>query len=202
MGFGGNRMPVSVGLTYNANDTFPNEYYVEKGPGYGWRTNLNQRIYKWTADLDGDGTVEDSEYYYAWEDGDGTTHYFENVSTGVYTDEDGLGLTLNTSGSDTSMTWTITDKGDNVSYFDTQGRLYKQENNQEEKSSIQITYTADDSYRISTVTDGDLCAVGREVQLGIRAAVAGGEAEYKGQCGQREGQGTENNGFHDGCFLS
>ncbi len=154
LGFGGNRMPVSVGLTYNANDTFPNEYYVEKGLGYGWRTNLNQRIYKWTADLDGDGTVEDSEYYYAWEDGDGTTHYFENVSTGVYTDEDGLGLTLNTSGSDTSMTWTITDKGDNVSYFDTQGRLYKQENNQEEKSSIQITYTADDSYRISTVTDG------------------------------------------------
>ena len=154
LGFGGNRMPVSVGLTYNANDTFPNEYYVEKGLGYGWRTNLNQRIYKWTADLDGDGTVEDSEYYYAWEDGDGTTHYFENVSTGVYTDEDELGLTLNTSGSDTSMTWTITDKGDNVSYFDTQGRLYKQENNQEEKSSTQITYTADDSYRISTVTDG------------------------------------------------
>ena len=155
LGFGGNRMPVSISLVYNINDIFPDDYDVDKGFGHGWRSTWNQRIYDWRQDLDGDGTIESNERYYAWEDSDGTVHYFNAQSgSGQYADEEGLELTLKTSGSGSAMTWTLTDKNGNTSYFDRLGRLYKQENNQKEKSSIQITYTAADSYLISTITDG------------------------------------------------
>lgn len=93
IGFGGNRMPVSVSRVYNANDSLKNEF----GLGYGWRTNYNQRVYHWNSqNAEGD--------YYVWEDADGTSHYFLYESSGVYKDEDGLELTLKTTGSGTKNT--------------------------------------------------------------------------------------------------
>ena len=82
IGFGGNRMPVSISHVYNANDKSINSY----GMGYGWRTNFNQHVYEW----------EDNTKYHIWEDADGTRHYFLKESTGVYKDEDGMELTLTT----------------------------------------------------------------------------------------------------------
>lgn len=139
IGFGGNRMPVSISHVYNANDSQNNKF----GMGYGWRTNFNQLVYQW---------IEDSEYY-VWEDSDGTKHYFKKVSSGKYEDEDGLEMTLTTTGSGTSK-YKIVDKNGNASYFDTEGRLTKQENNQATKSSISITYTSASSKLISKITDG------------------------------------------------
>ena len=136
MGFGGNRMPVSISHVYNANDAGNNIF----GLGYGWRTNFNQRAYQWSVDGN----------YYVWEDSDGTAHYFYYDSDiGKYRDEDGLELTMEVSSSGR----VITDKYGNRSYFDSSNRLYKQENNQAAKSSIQISYL-DSGYRISRITDG------------------------------------------------
>ena len=142
IGFGGNRMPVAISHVYNANDSENNEF----GMGNGWRTNYNQRVYQWNQNTN----------YYVWEDGDGTHHYFYRVSTGTYVDEDGLYLTLTTTGSGTSQTCKITDQYGNISYFNTSGNLVKIENNQQTKSSITITYTSNSAgeARISTITDG------------------------------------------------
>ena len=137
MSFGGSRMPVSINHIYNLSDAQDNSY----GLGYGWRTNFNQKVYPYT----------ENEDYYVWEDGDGTRHYFKKSNSTTYKDEDGLELTLKTNGSGTE-TFSITDKKDNVSYFDANGRLTKQANNQETKSSIEIAYTTTDGYRISSVS--------------------------------------------------
>ncbi len=151
MGFDGNRMPVSISHIYNANDsTAPNDDNNANdssgngfGLGYGWRTNYNQLVYQWSKNSN----------YYVWEDSDGTDHYFYYTSANTYKDEDGLELTLTTNGSGTQK-YKITDKYGNASYFDTQGRLTKLENNQQTKSSINITYISGDSRLISTITDG------------------------------------------------
>ena len=146
IGFGGNRMPVSISHVYNANDSQRNDF----GMGYGWRTNYNQRIYVWSQ----------NSSYYVWEDSDGTLHYFYqaedaegNRISNTYLDEDGLYLTLTTGGSG-NQKYQLADQSGNKSYFDTRGRLVKIENNQQTKSSITITYTTTTSNLINTVTDG------------------------------------------------
>ena len=139
IGFGGNRMPVSIQHVYNSNDRGVKTF----GLGYGWRTNYNQRVYEWSK----------NSAYYVWEDEDSTKHYFLYESSGKYKDEDGLELTLTTTGSGTT-TYCIKDKYGNKRYFDAKGRLSKLQNNQKEKSYITITYTASDSYRIKNITDG------------------------------------------------
>ena len=137
IGFGGNRMPVSISHIYNANDRADLDDQTNNadasagnafGMGYGWRTNYNQLVYQWTV----------KSNYYVWEDGDGTDHYFEYASYGTYKDEGDLELTLTTTGSGDKK-YTISDKQGNKSYFDTAGRLTKMENNQKVKSSINIT---------------------------------------------------------------
>lgn len=139
IGFGGNRMPVSISHIYNSNDAQNNTY----GLGYGWRTNFNQRVYLW----------DQNNNYYVWEDGDGTVHYFLNASSGVYKDEDGLDLTLYTGGSG-NTTYRIEDKYGNKAYFDASGRLYSQQSNQATPSSITVTYTTTTGFQISSITDG------------------------------------------------
>ena len=139
IGFGGNRMPVSISHFYNLNDADNNIF----GMGYGWRTNYNQRVYKWS---------EDSNYF-IWEDSDGTEHYFYKESTNIYKDEDGLELTLKNNGTGTRLV-SITDKQGNASYFDTRGRLTFMENNQPTESSIFVTYTTTSGLLIDTIEDG------------------------------------------------
>lgn len=149
LGFTGNRMPVSINLVYNANDNTTND----SGIGYGWRTNYNQRIS--SVELDGNT-------YYIWIDEDATRHYFKYKETLtaddesqilVYEDESGLGLLLKIYANET-YPYVISDKDDNTSHFDSNGRLRKIENFQATKSSINITYQSDSSNLISTIADG------------------------------------------------
>lgn len=144
LSFDGARMPVAVNAVYNANDRARNDFAM----GYGWRTPYHQLVYSWKAS---DGNTSDTDYY-IWEDEDGTRHYFKNTD-GVYKDESGVDMTLTTTGSGPEK-YCIKDKKDNRSYFDTEGRLTKIENNQSEKSSIVINYTTPDSHCISRITDG------------------------------------------------
>lgn len=139
MGFGGNRGPVTITHTYNANDTKENLF----GMGYGWRTNFNQRVYNWSQDSS----------YYIWEDEDGTDHYFKRVSSGTYKDEDGLELTLTNTGSGTEK-FVITNKNGGKTYFDANGRLTKISNNQKAVTNVVVSYKTSDGLQIETVTDG------------------------------------------------
>ena len=160
MGFGGNRMPVSIDHVYNANDAIVHpdaEGQVNNandsggnyfGLGVGWRTNYHQRVFQWKCD---DATGDSN--YYIWEDGDGTDHYFKKSSTSTYKDEEGLEMTLKTNGSGDS-TFTLKTKKGNTSYFDSKGRLTKIENNQATKSYMTVTYASDTGYEIKHITDG------------------------------------------------
>ena len=143
IGFGGNRMPVSISHIYNANDSAINNF----GLGYGWRTNYNQVLTKFTTQIQGIDVI-----YYAWEDADGTEHYFyDEDKDGKYLDEDGLDLTLTLTNG--NLPGTITDKDGNTYHFDAKGRLDLMKNNQSTPSTVTITYSGD-TYRITKITDG------------------------------------------------
>lgn len=139
LGFDGTRMPVSISHIYNVNDKDSNDF----GMGYGWRTNYNQSVKQW----------EDDPTYYVWDDEDGTKHYFKYKSDSTYEDELGTGLILTTNGSGTTK-FCITDKDNNKTYFDSNGRLSQISNYQATVSSILITYTTSSGKLISTITDG------------------------------------------------
>lgn len=130
-------MPAAIKHVYNANDKDNNAF----GMGYGWRSNYNQLVYPFAADSS----------YYVWEDEDGTRHYFKNKSSGTYEDEINQGLILTTTGSGNEK-YCITDKKDNKSYFDTDGRLRRISNNQATKSSVMVEYAS--GKQISRLTDG------------------------------------------------
>ena len=115
----GELMPISLEHVYN-----------------GYMANTNAKTYPHSGrgnKLSLQQTIKASSYYglsgdaldmfpYAYEDGDGTVHYFyKETKDGVtkYIDEDGLNLTLKV----TSSGYTITDKSDNVMTFDAAGYL-------------------------------------------------------------------------------
>ena len=145
IGFGGNRMPVAISHIYNTGDAAANAF----GMGYGWRTNFNQSVEAYP-----DGVIP----YYVWDDSDGTKHYFYPTAEDplIFQDEDGLNLTLTTP----NAGYEIADMLNNTSYFDANGRLYKLENNQQTKSSINIEYIGATN-QIAKVVDG----VGREYRF-------------------------------------
>ena len=143
IGYGGNLMPVSISHVYNANDSKNNNC----GMGYGWRTNFNQTVSTCELPL-GTETI----LWYVWTDSDGTKHYFYSTDDETYQDEDGLELTL-TPGTG-GFACVIEDKYGNTSHFDSKGRLYQMVNNQDDKSEITVTYSATNSFLISSVTDG------------------------------------------------
>lgn len=148
MGFSGSLMPVTIDFAYNTNDAANNSF----GMGYGWRSGFNQQLYQW--DEDGDGTIQTDEKFYIWEDGDGTSHYFkyDNEKKEIM-ETDGLEMVLTKKSSGDSR-YILTDKNDNTWHFDSQGRLYKLENYQKDRSNITITYKDSTSKLIDTVTDG------------------------------------------------
>ena len=147
----GNLLPVTLQHVYNGYTmgTHPAASYPKAGRG--WKLSIQQTVK--TSDnygLTGDSLVY---YPYAYEDGDGTVHFFykktENGTT-KYFDEDGLGLELKISGT----TKTITDKDDNVMTFGPKGHL----NSIRDASGneIKVTYDSNtyDKPQIKKVTDG------------------------------------------------
>ena len=85
IGFGGNRMPVSISHIYNSGDSGSNDY----GLGYGWRTNYHQTLKKVVLTDDGNNVLATNGAY-VWTDCDGTEHYFVKTTTsGTFVDEDG-----------------------------------------------------------------------------------------------------------------
>ena len=148
-------MPVSLEHVYNGymadknNSTYPHS-------GKGFKLSLQQTV-KSSEEygLTGDAL---NTYPYAYEDGDGTVHFFYKKTSGSttkYLDEDGLNLELKVlSGGG----YTITDKSDNVMTFNSSGLLTQIADADGRKATL--TYVtaknksgADVSY-LKTVTDG------------------------------------------------
>ena len=125
--------------------------------GKGYRLNIQQTVLPSTQyGLSGTAATN---YPYVYADADGTEHYIakttENGST-VYKDEDGLGLTLVTSSTE-SYKYRLKDKQGNRWYFNDQGNLFciKDAND----NTIRIYYkSATDNYSanqmIDYITDG------------------------------------------------
>ena len=119
--------------------------------GRGWKMSVQQTV-RSSKEYGLSGSALNATPY-AYEDGDGTVHFFykktENGKT-KYLDEDGLGLELKII---SGLNCTITDEKDNVLTFDTRGNLstIKDANG----NAITISYQKDgDIYRITKITDG------------------------------------------------
>ena len=136
MAYSGNRMPASIGFTYNANDCSSNIGY-----GNGWRPNYAQTVT--LVEIAGNN-------YYCWIDGDGTRIYFYN-SDGTWKDENGLNYTLTVNDS----SFTIQDRDGNQMLFDSNGRLTQVIDGKISANKIQVTYVSGvTTPKIQTVTDG------------------------------------------------
>ena len=126
--------------------------------GRGWKLSLQQTLLG--SEKYGLGGQSLETYPYAYEDGDGTVHYFykktEDGST-VYLDEDGLGLELKISGSQK----TITDKKGTILTFGAQGTLLYIQDAAGNKATISTKKLDDGVNQISRVTDG----AGHEIRL-------------------------------------
>ncbi len=144
LGIDGNRLPVNIQMTYNANDRV-----TDIGYGRGWRMNYSQKIVA--------KTIGGSQYY-LWTDEDGTQHVFKQETVDgstIWADEAGRGyeLTLDVS---STVKYRLTDTGDNQLDFDTGGRLVRIQDGQNAANHIDIEYvpSANNTLRINRITDG------------------------------------------------
>ena len=143
--------PVTLEHVYNgymAGVKYTNNYVTV---GRGWKMSVQQTV-RSSSKYGLSGSALQATPY-AYEDGDGTVHFFykktENGKT-KYLAEEGLGLELKII---SGLNCTITDEKDNVLTFDTRGNLssIKDANG----NAITISYQKDgDDYRITKVTDG------------------------------------------------
>ncbi|MGN1270222.1 MAG: RHS repeat-associated core domain-containing protein [Clostridia bacterium] len=136
----GNRLPVTIEHIYNTN-----EKDTDIGYGKGIRLNLAQ-----TIELKTISSVE----YLKYIDEDATAHYFKKDSTtNIYEDEDGLGLTITTSGDNKIMT----DKSGNTMTFvkySSGNKWHLKEVKDTSGNKITLTLTTyNNQYLISQVED-------------------------------------------------
>ncbi|MCL2341962.1 MAG: DNRLRE domain-containing protein [Firmicutes bacterium] len=153
----GQRMPAAVYHVYNTNDKD-----TEIGYGAGYRLNLSQSLTWQILNIN-----NEAKSYIKYIDEDGTAHYFTSVN-GIWTDEDGLGLTLTGNGTLTDGTWTMQDKAGNKSTFYSCGsgtfKWYLKEiaDESENKITIDVAFRTDGIPIITKVTD----AVGDVINFG------------------------------------
>jgi RHS repeat-associated protein len=160
LGVDGNRMPVSISHVYNVNDKDTNIGY-----GFGWRLNLSQEVYR----QDISGTT-----YYVHIDSDGTRHYYRwNSTKNAYVNEAGTDTTMVINSGSTTRLYVITDKEDNKMEFDSQGRLVRILDNN--NNSMQISYNT--GKRIKEIIDG----AGRKYILTYNASNYLSRIEYVGK---------------------
>ena len=147
----GELLPVTLQHVYNG--YMLSEKYTDNYPtdGRGWKLSIQQTL-KSSSEYGLSGTSL-TTFPYAYEDGDGTVHFFYKKTedgTTKYYDEDGLGLELKIG----SSTKTITDKKENVMTFNSAGNLSSIKDASGNKISISYTTCDDGNKMISKVTDG------------------------------------------------
>lgn len=116
-----NVMPFSLSLVYNS--ALNNSYFGSSSDSYtrdfqnmilggGWKLSAQQCIQSVRIAEDDTNTL-----YWVYTDGDGTQHYFYETSSGVYEDEDGLGLKITLVSETGHTNFKMTDDYGNETYF-------------------------------------------------------------------------------------
>lgn len=147
----GELLPVTLQHVYNG--YMKDRSYGQSYPadGRGWKLSIQQTL---KSSEEYGLTGESLEVYpYAYEDGDGTVHFFykkEEDNKIRYLDEDGLGLELTFSGNYKY----ITDKEDNVMTFGAKGTLLSIKDARGNQITISTTALSEGKNQITKVTDG------------------------------------------------
>lgn len=116
-----NVMPFSLPLVYNS--ALNNSYFGSSSDSYtrdfqnmilggGWKLSAQQCIQSVRIAEDDTNTL-----YWVYTDGDGTQHYFYETSSGVYEDEDGLGLKITLVSETGHTNFKMTDDYGNETFF-------------------------------------------------------------------------------------
>ena len=116
-----NVMPFSLSLVYNS--ALNNSYFGSSSDSYtrdfqnmilggGWKLSAQQCIQSVRIAEDDTNTL-----YWVYTDGDGTQHYFYETSSGVYEDEDGLGLKITLVSETGHTNFKMIDDYGNETYF-------------------------------------------------------------------------------------
>ncbi|MDO4515216.1 MAG: DNRLRE domain-containing protein, partial [Lachnospiraceae bacterium] len=149
----GNRMPVSLSLIYNGYQHGSNVDRTNT-VGKGWRLNIQERITPITNSGGLNSKLYERGFRYAYDDADGTTHYFkaDSNNSGKFVDEDGMGLTLTVNSTVTdSEKYTVTaDTGGKMTFMPS-GQLRKV---YDDNGNYYKIFYDDSTLRISRIVDG------------------------------------------------
>ena len=149
----GNRMPVSLSLIYNGYQHGSNVDRTNT-MGKGWRLNIQEKITPITDSGGLNSKLYEQGFRYAYDDADGTTHYFkaDSDNSGKFVDEDGMGLTLTVNSTVTdSEKYTVTaDTGGKMTFMPS-GQLRKV---YDDNGNYYKIFYDDSTLRISRIVDG------------------------------------------------
>ncbi|MBR5786367.1 MAG: DNRLRE domain-containing protein [Clostridia bacterium] len=134
----GNRLPVSIGLTYNS--IYGTRNLSFSNVGFGWLLNYDMFVSY-------NSSTASFGYDYYYQDADGTRHYFYKQSDGTRVDEDGLGLTLEVT---PGTSYVIKDKSGEQMIFNGTGKLVEIKGTHGDS----ILVTRDTEGKITKITDG------------------------------------------------
>jgi len=137
----GNLLPISLGHVYNSNSSVYSSYYSGMNTGAKFHLNIQELL----TGVSPSDTLYNKNYRYRHYDGDGTFHYYRQNSSGSITHEYDDKLVLTTSGNNRI----ITDSQGNKKYFNSNGQLFKIEDN----NGNTQTYTFSGN-KITQITDG------------------------------------------------
>ena len=153
----GELMPVTLQHVYNSYMKDKRFSGSHPSAGRGWKLSIQQTVLSSEEyGLSGDALTN---FPYAYEDGDGTVHFFykkeeedeeTKKKTIKYLDEDGLGLELKVDGT----TKTITDKEKNVMTFGAKGNLNSISDSRGNTIHVYYKDAADGKKQITSVKDG------------------------------------------------
>ena len=169
----GNKMPVSLSLIYNGYQAGSNVDRTNT-VGKGWRLNIQEKLTPITDSGGLNSKLYEQGFRYAYDDADGTTHYFRTDSdnSGKFVDEDGMGLTLTVNSTvtdsekytveaDTGGKMTFMPSGQLRKVYDDNGNFYKIFYDDstlriiriEDGAGRTITINSDSNGRITSITD-------------------------------------------------
>ncbi|MBR5489325.1 MAG: RHS repeat protein, partial [Firmicutes bacterium] len=149
----GNLVPVTLQHVYNGYQLGVQQKNPYPRDGKGWKMSMQQTL-KASSNYGLTGTAK-TNYPYAYEDGDGTVHFFykktENGST-KYLDEDGLDLRMTIQSS--ADTKTITDKDGNKLVFNYYGNLRYIKDASGNTATLDYKVYDDTDRVLNKITDG------------------------------------------------
>lgn len=134
----GRGMPLTVNRMYNSRSASSGMF------GYGWSSNLDERLTFATDDL------------VVYRDGDGTEHFFSKNASGGYDSPGGVYLQLE---KNTDGTFKLIDKDQSFTTFDSTGKLVSETDSNNNKTTYaytgsQLTTVTDPSGRKMTISYG------------------------------------------------